>query len=150
MQSLRVTSSIELRIKLEVMFNWRRLTAVLLLALSVLAQTSAAAFVPLGLVGCNAPGQSQVEGSLASIYGQRFRQRSISFEESQNTHGHCHACHAANCCSELLCFGAVLPSKDTFVGPSVYLGRALLTHAANPQASFLTGGIERPPRPFDL
>lgn len=127
---------------------WRKFILVVVLALSLPAQSFAAASMMCGLGvghGSNASPHTHHHHS-ASVTGDDKiveAQGTHATGQSTGSHGHHHACSScASCCFGAAAVGVSAPSNFTEIAHTIVLPSMPL-----PVVSFLTGGIERPPRP---
>ncbi|WP_330771291.1 hypothetical protein [Burkholderia stagnalis] len=121
------------------MSYWRKFLIVVLLALSLPVQSFAAAAMSCALAGGTAARHAQAAGS-AHHYDMRDDRGHTRHAVPGDT-GHAHACQA--CVSCCVGTGPALPDVAAAAHTARIHGFIPPPTAA---ASFLTGGIERPPR----
>ncbi|RDU99166.1 hypothetical protein DWV00_08545 [Trinickia dinghuensis] len=134
------------------MSTWRRFLLVILLALSLPAQAFAAASTMLGL-----PHHGNGDAAFCLHTHAHARYASIAMQAEHDrptahpggcSHAGAHSAHPCSTCftCSSCCFGAALPTAVQSVRSidAARLTRFPPLSAAD--ASFLTGGIERPPR----
>jgi hypothetical protein len=131
------------------MAYWRKLFLVVLLALSLPAQSFAAVFMQCESLHVESHEVFAQHANMAEapqmhhMHGALMAQRDATDHAALDHSHHAHSCAACASC----CVGAALPAVPNLTPPADAVGFAIpLPRTA--AASFLTGGVERPPRHF--
>lgn len=132
------------------MSYWRRLFLVVLLILSLPVQSYAAASMK-----CTAELSDASAHAAAAMYAEHdapehhhdMAMMTAALGEPHHEGGHAAHPHACSTCASC-CFGAALPAGSVVAVPMVNSLVAIRIPPSAGVVSFLTGGIERPPRHF--
>jgi hypothetical protein len=129
------------------MSYWRKLLIVVLLALSLPVQSFAAVSmkcVPTHADGGDAPARHVVH-DIAEQHDHGIHEVALAEDGHHHDSRGAHHAHSCSTCASC-CFGAALPAVSVVATPpdTTHVITRIPPSAA--VASFLTGGIERPPR----
>jgi hypothetical protein len=130
------------------MSYWRKLFVIVLLALSLPVQSFAALSMTCG----SSHAGSDVASALHAEPGETTHRHHVhglmmagSDHDSHPYGGDVHHAHSCSTCASC-CFGGALPGAPTVATSADAVHFALPLPRSDRIASFLTGGIERPPR----
>ncbi|WP_374121806.1 hypothetical protein [Paraburkholderia phenoliruptrix] len=134
------------------MYDWRKLFIVFLLALSLPVQSFAAVAMKCaaGPARESEPAhQHVVQPEQVALHADLHRHAAPRVDHLQadghqhgGAHAHAHACSTCASC----CFGAAMLSVPALPSSTRIVDSFEPAPHSTPAASFLTGGIERPPR----
>ncbi|MFM0509244.1 MULTISPECIES: hypothetical protein [Paraburkholderia] len=131
------------------MSYWRKLFVIVLLALSLPVQSFAAVSMKCGSshFGSDVASAQHVDTDESTPHHRHSHDVTMA---DGDHHGHSHGgdVHHAHSCSTCAscCFGGALPAAPTVATSADVVHFAVLFPTSDRVASFLTGGIERPPR----
>ena len=129
------------------MSYWRKLFIVVLLALSLPAQSFAAVSMKCVLADADA-GKAPLAYAEHDLSARGLASQQIVAPADDDEHRQCDTCHAHSCstCAPGCCFGIALPAAPTVATPPDATRVLIRISPSAHVMSFLTGGIERPPR----
>ncbi|AXF01790.1 hypothetical protein CUJ88_25675 [Paraburkholderia hospita] len=131
------------------MSYWRKFFVIVLLIMNLPAQSFAA--ISMKCESSHFVGEmtfAQHAHEAESINGHDMRSMAMA-DRPHHSHQHGGAHHAHSCATcASCCFGVALPAVPTVATPTVIAHLAVPLPPAADVVSFLTSGIERPPRTF--
>ncbi|PTB20546.1 hypothetical protein C9I57_11955 [Trinickia symbiotica] len=130
------------------MSYWRKLLIVVLLVLSLPVQSFAA--ISMKCVAAHAErteASPQHVAHVEAAHHHAMHGAAIAHNDRHHDHGDAHHPHSCSICASC-CFGTALPAVPVVSVSTNATGAAASFPPSVGDVSFVTDGIERPPRPF--